>query len=52
MEIKEIQTINESIIKETRKRLVGFDNYIESIVMCLYADGHVLLEVYNLYFRR
>ncbi|OLS27217.1 MAG: ATPase RavA [Candidatus Heimdallarchaeota archaeon LC_2] len=44
MEIEEIQTINKSIVKETRKRLVGFDNYIENIVMCLYADGHVLLE--------
>ncbi len=44
MEIEEIKTINHSIVKETRKRLVGFDNYIESIVMCLYADGHVLLE--------
>lgn len=44
MEIEEIKTINQSIVKETRKRLVGFDTYIESIVMCLYADGHVLLE--------
>lgn len=44
MEINEVKKITENIVLETRKRLVGFDGYIKSILRCLYADGHVLLE--------
>jgi MoxR-like ATPase len=44
MKIHEVKEITENIISETRKRLVGFDGYIKSILRCLYADGHVLLE--------
>ena len=44
MEIKEIEEINRKIIVETRKRLVGFDTYIQNILLSLYADGHVLIE--------
>jgi len=44
MDVDEIQKINEKIIIESRKRLVGFDFNISSILMCLYANGHVLIE--------
>jgi MoxR-like ATPase len=44
LEVGEIQEINEKILVETRKRLVGFDDYINNMVMALYADGHILLE--------
>jgi len=44
MEFKEIQSITDQIIEQTKKRLVGYENYMESILMCLYANGHILLE--------
>jgi MoxR-like ATPase len=44
LDIEEIESISNTIIAETRKRLVGFDNYISSMIMALYADGHILLE--------
>ncbi|MHA2249888.1 MAG: AAA family ATPase [Candidatus Kariarchaeaceae archaeon] len=44
MDINEIADINSQIIEETQKRLVGYDHYITIILMCLYSDGHVLLE--------
>lgn len=44
MEVDEIKNLNQRILAETRKRLVGFDTYINNMAICLYADGHILLE--------
>ncbi len=44
LDVEKIQDINERIVKETRKRLLGYDRYISIILMCLYSDGHILLE--------
>lgn len=44
MKPQEIKEITDSIIKETGKRLVGYDTYIKKILVCLWANGHVLLE--------
>lgn len=44
MEFNEIKEITDNIIKETTKRLVGYEQYMKPILMALYADGHILLE--------
>ena len=44
MNPQQIKEITDSIIKETGKRLVGYDTYIKKILVCLWANGHVLLE--------
>ena len=44
MEIKKIQEITASIIEESKKRLVGFETYLTKMLVCLWADGHILLE--------
>ncbi len=44
MKPDQIKEITESIIEEASKRLVGYENYIKKMLVCLWADGHVLLE--------
>ncbi len=44
MEFTEIKDITDRLIKETGKRLVGYEDYMRSIIRVLYADGHVILE--------
>lgn len=44
MEFDDIKVLTENIVKETRKRLVGYDDNIKSILKCLFANGHILLE--------
>lgn len=44
MEISEVAALTAEIINEASKRLVGYENYIKSILRVLYANGHVLLE--------
>ncbi|MCY3411104.1 MAG: AAA family ATPase [Candidatus Heimdallarchaeota archaeon] len=44
MEFDKIKSITEQIITESRKRLVGYDNYMKSILRVLFANGHVILE--------
>jgi len=44
MKPQQIKEITDSIIKEAEKRLVGYDTYIKKILVCLWANGHVLLE--------
>jgi MoxR-like ATPase len=40
----EIKETTDQIIEESKKRLVGYEIYIKKILICLFADGHILLE--------
>lgn len=39
-----IKKITDNIVNESNKRLMGYETYLKKILICIYADGHVLLE--------
>ncbi len=41
---QEVKQITESVMKEAKKRLVGYETYLKKILIALWANGHVLLE--------